>query len=201
MTICNMSIEAGARAGMIAPDETTFAYLEGRAARAAGRATGTPRSTYWRTLRTDDDADFDAEVVLDADALDAVRHLGHQPRPGRAAVGARCPTRTTFADAERARRRRAGAGVHGPDGRARRCATSPSTRSSSAPAPTAGSRTCGPPPTCCAGRTGRRRRADAGRARARCGCALQAEAGGPGRGLHRRRRRVAARPAARCAWA
>ena len=50
MTVCNMSIEAGARAGMIAPDETTFAYLEGQAARAAGPRIGTRAVARWRTF-------------------------------------------------------------------------------------------------------------------------------------------------------
>ena len=76
---------------------------------------------------------------------DPVRHLGHQPGPGPAAVrpgaGPRGDRRR-----ERARRRRAGAGVHGPARPARRCATSTSTPSSSAPAPTAGSKTCGRSP-------------------------------------------------------
>ena len=66
MTICNMSIEAGARAGMIAPDDTTFAYLEGRP--------GVPEDweralDEWRSLRTDDGAAFDREVVVDVSAL------------------------------------------------------------------------------------------------------------------------------------
>ena len=58
MTVCNMSIEAGARAGMIAPDETTFAYLEGRPHAPKG-ADWDAAVAYWRTLRTDDDAAFD----------------------------------------------------------------------------------------------------------------------------------------------
>ena len=65
MTVCNMSIEAGARAGMVAPDDTTFAYLEGRPhARRARPASG--RSRTGATLRTDEDATFDTEVTLDA---------------------------------------------------------------------------------------------------------------------------------------
>ena len=56
MTVCNMSIEAGARAGMVAPDETTFAYLEGRAARAEG-ADWERALDDWRTLPTDDGRD------------------------------------------------------------------------------------------------------------------------------------------------
>jgi 3-isopropylmalate/(R)-2-methylmalate dehydratase large subunit len=68
MTVCNMSIEAGARAGMIAPDDTTFAYMEGRPDAPTGaeweRALG-----QWRQLRSDDDAAFDREVEVDVDAL------------------------------------------------------------------------------------------------------------------------------------
>ena len=112
MTVCNMSIEAGARAGMIAPDETTFAYLQGRPHAPTG-ADWDAAVAAWRPLHTDDDATFDHEVVLDADEIDPVRHLGHQPRPGRAAVGQRA---RPGADPRRGRaaRRRAGAGVHGP---------------------------------------------------------------------------------------
>ena len=76
MTICNMTIEGGGRAGMIAPDETTFAWLEGRAAR---RRLETP-STRWRELHTDDGATFDREVVVDAGALSPAGHLGHDAR-------------------------------------------------------------------------------------------------------------------------
>src|SRR5262245_60405499 len=65
MTVCNMSIEAGAKAGLVAPDETTFAYLEGRAHAPTGSAWD-DAVAYWRTLVTDDDAVFDKEVTLDA---------------------------------------------------------------------------------------------------------------------------------------
>src|SRR5207244_3126402 len=68
MTICNMSIEAGARAGMIAPDETTFAYLKGRPHAPAGPAWEAAVEA-WRLLVTDEDAEFDAEVHIDASAL------------------------------------------------------------------------------------------------------------------------------------
>src|SRR6185437_1026196 len=68
MTVCNMSIEAGARAGMIAPDETTFAYLEGRPHAPKG-ADWDAAVAYWRGLRTDDGASFDAEVFIDAGEL------------------------------------------------------------------------------------------------------------------------------------
>ncbi len=81
MTICNMSIEAGARAGMIAPDETTFAYLQGRPHAPQG-ADWDAAVEYWRTLRTDDDAVFDAEVVLDAAAIGPFVTWGTNPGQG-----------------------------------------------------------------------------------------------------------------------
>ncbi|MGB7962827.1 MAG: aconitase family protein, partial [Propionicimonas sp.] len=81
MTICNMSIEAGARAGMIAPDETTFAYLKGRPHAPEG-ADWDAAVEYWRTLRSDDDATFDAEVVLDAAALEPFVTWGTNPGQG-----------------------------------------------------------------------------------------------------------------------
>ena len=68
MTICNMSIEWGARAGMVAPDETTFAYLKDRPHAPKGEQWD-EAVKYWRTLRTDDDATFDAEIRLDASKL------------------------------------------------------------------------------------------------------------------------------------
>ena len=68
MTVCNMSIEAGARAGMIAPDEVTFAYLEGRS-RAPQGATWTAAVERWQTFRSDPDARYDAQVQLDASQL------------------------------------------------------------------------------------------------------------------------------------
>src|SRR5918997_873343 len=68
MTLCNMSIEAGARAGMIAPDEVTFAYLEGRRFAPRGDALREALD-YWRTLPTDEGAEFDRVVELDTEAL------------------------------------------------------------------------------------------------------------------------------------
>jgi 3-isopropylmalate/(R)-2-methylmalate dehydratase large subunit len=68
MTVCNMSIEAGARAGLIAPDDTTFAYLEGRPHAPHGAAWEAALDA-WRALPTDADATFDKEVVLDAAEL------------------------------------------------------------------------------------------------------------------------------------
>jgi 3-isopropylmalate/(R)-2-methylmalate dehydratase large subunit len=65
MTLCNMTIEAGARAGLIAPDETTFKYIAGRP-RAPKAAQFENAVLYWRTLKSDDDAVFDVEIALDA---------------------------------------------------------------------------------------------------------------------------------------
>ena len=65
MTVCNMSIEAGARAGLIAPDETTFAYLEGRPMAPKG-GQWEQAVAYWRTLPSDEGAAYDEEVTLDA---------------------------------------------------------------------------------------------------------------------------------------
>ncbi|HEY1573476.1 MAG TPA: 3-isopropylmalate dehydratase large subunit [Pseudonocardiaceae bacterium] len=81
MTICNMSIEAGARAGMIAPDDTTFEYLKGRPYAPRGAAWD-EAVTAWRALRTDDDATFDAEVDLDAAALTPFVTWGTNPGQG-----------------------------------------------------------------------------------------------------------------------
>jgi 3-isopropylmalate/(R)-2-methylmalate dehydratase large subunit len=81
MTLCNMSIEAGARAGMVAPDETTFAYLEGRPHAPTG-AEWDEAVAYWRTLPTDSDASFDAEVVIDAATLSPFVTWGTNPGQG-----------------------------------------------------------------------------------------------------------------------
>ena len=78
MTVCNMSIEAGARAGMIAPDDTTFAYLEGKP-RAPRGAQWEAALTYWRTLHTDPGASFDTSVDLDASLLEPMITYGTNP--------------------------------------------------------------------------------------------------------------------------
>ncbi len=78
MTVCNMSIEAGARAGMIAPDDTTFAYLEGRP-RAPRGAQWEAALAHWRTLRTDPGAAFDTAVDLDASVLEPMITYGTNP--------------------------------------------------------------------------------------------------------------------------
>ena len=81
MTLCNMSIEAGARAGMVAPDDTTFEYLKGRP-RAPQGADWDAAVAYWKTLPTDADAQFDAEVVLDASSLAPFVTWGTNPGQG-----------------------------------------------------------------------------------------------------------------------
>ena len=96
MTICNMSIEAGARAGMIAPDETTLAYLEGRDHAPKG-ADWDDAVAYWKTLATDEDAVFDAEVFIDANALTPFVTWGTNPGQG-APLGANVPDPASFAD-------------------------------------------------------------------------------------------------------
>ena len=78
MTVCNMSIEAGARAGMIAPDDTTLEYLAGRRFAPAGAAWDSA-ATRWRALRTDDGARYDASVRIDASALRPMITYGTNP--------------------------------------------------------------------------------------------------------------------------
>jgi 3-isopropylmalate/(R)-2-methylmalate dehydratase large subunit len=81
MTICNMAIEAGARAGMVAPDQTTFDYLEGRPHAPEG-ADWDAAVEYWKTLPTDEGAVFDAEVNLDANELEPFVTWGTNPGQG-----------------------------------------------------------------------------------------------------------------------
>jgi 3-isopropylmalate/(R)-2-methylmalate dehydratase large subunit len=81
MTICNMSIEAGARAGMVAPDQITFDYLKGRPHAPEG-ADWDAAVAFWKTLPTDEGATFDAEVNLDASILDQFVTWGTNPGQG-----------------------------------------------------------------------------------------------------------------------
>ena len=81
MTVCNMSIEAGARAGMIAPDETTFEYVKGRERAPRGREWD-EAVAYWKTLPTDEGAEFDAEVSIDASQLEPFVTWGTNPGQG-----------------------------------------------------------------------------------------------------------------------
>ena len=81
MTVCNMSIEAGARAGMIAPDDTTFAYLAGRPHAPSG-SQWDAAVEYWRSLATDDDATFDRVVTIDVSTLSPFVTWGTNPGQG-----------------------------------------------------------------------------------------------------------------------
>ena len=106
MTICNMSIEAGARAGMVAPDETTFAYLHGRP-RAPQGSEWDSAVAAWRELRSDDGATFDHEVVLDAAAITPYVTWGTNPAQG-APLSGSVPEPSSFAlDSDRAAAERA----------------------------------------------------------------------------------------------
>src|SRR3984893_14363611 len=96
MTVCNMSIEAGARAGMIAPDDTTFAYLEGRAHAPKGELWDQALEN-WRGLGTDDGAVFDKTVSLDASTL--LPHVTWGTNPGQVvSIDGRVPDPSSFAD-------------------------------------------------------------------------------------------------------
>src|SRR5215467_7558670 len=96
MTIANMSIEWGAKAGMMAPDDTTFSYVEGRKYAPAGKEWEAALE-YWRTLRTDADAKFDAEVRIDAAALRPFVTWGTNPGQGVSLDGV-VPDPSTFDD-------------------------------------------------------------------------------------------------------
>ena len=97
MTICNMSIEWGAKAGMMAPDETTFTYLKGRP-HAPDGAEWDAAVEYWRTLFTDADAVFDREVDIDATQLTPFVTWGTNPGQG-VPLGAAVPSPEDFTDA------------------------------------------------------------------------------------------------------
>ncbi|MBM3543666.1 MAG: 3-isopropylmalate dehydratase large subunit [Alphaproteobacteria bacterium] len=96
MTICNMSIEGGARAGLIAPDEKTFDYIKGRP-RAPKAGAFELAKAYWDTLYSDDDADFDHEVVLHAERLPPIVSWGTSPEQVVAVTG-RVPVPSEITD-------------------------------------------------------------------------------------------------------
>ena len=96
MTICNMSIEGGARAGMIAPDDTTFDYIKGRPYAPKGEE-WERAVAYWRTLVSDEDAVFDREMSLDASQLAPMVTYGTNPGQG-APVNGHVPTPEELAD-------------------------------------------------------------------------------------------------------
>ena len=98
MTVCNMSIEWGAKAGLIAPDQTTFDYIEGRPGAPKG-ADWDAAVEHWKSLRTDDDAEFDKEIVLDAAGMTPFVTWGTNPGQG-VPLGANVPAPADFDDAD-----------------------------------------------------------------------------------------------------
>ncbi|MGY6636110.1 MAG: 3-isopropylmalate dehydratase large subunit [Erythrobacter sp.] len=96
LTVCNMSIEAGARAGLIAPDETTFAYLKGRPLAPKG-ADWDAAVAYWRTLHSDEGAVFAKSVTIDASSVEPSVTWGTSPEDV-VAIGGRVPHPEDFAD-------------------------------------------------------------------------------------------------------
>lgn len=96
MTLCNLSIEGGARAGLVAPDETTFAYMKGRPAAPKGGAWELAE-TYWRTLYTDDDAVFDHVVNIRAEDIEPTVTWGTSPEQA-IPLSANIPSPEDFAD-------------------------------------------------------------------------------------------------------
>ncbi len=143
MTICNMSIEGGARAGMVAPDATTFAYVKDRPKAPKGAAFDKARA-YWESLVTDDGAYFDREVRLDAANLPPIVSWGTSPEDVISIQGL-VPDPAKIAD-ENVRQTKEKALAY--------MGLTPGTkitditldRCSSAPAPTDGSRTCAKSP-------------------------------------------------------
>ena len=97
MTVCNMSIEWGAKAGLIAPDQTTFDYIEGRPEAPTG-ADWDAAVEHWTSLRTDDDATYDAEIVLDASTMTPFVTWGTNPGQG-VPLGASVPHPDDFEEA------------------------------------------------------------------------------------------------------
>ena len=96
MTLCNMTIEGGARAGLVAPDETTFAYVAGKP-RAPKAAAFEVAVRTWRTLKSDDDAPFDAEIVLDAQDIVPMITWGTSPEQALPVTG-KVPDPASFSD-------------------------------------------------------------------------------------------------------
>ena len=96
MTVCNMSIEAGARAGMVAPDETTFEYLKDRPHAPEGKE-WERAVEYWKTLPSDEDAVFDAEVILEAADIEPFVTWGTNPGQG-VPLSSKVPDPKDFSD-------------------------------------------------------------------------------------------------------
>jgi 3-isopropylmalate/(R)-2-methylmalate dehydratase large subunit len=96
LTVCNMSIEAGARAGLIAPDETVFRYLKGRPMAPKGAEWDTALA-YWKSLHSDEGAEFDKSVTIDAGAVEPTVTWGTSPEDV-VAIGGVVPAPSSFAD-------------------------------------------------------------------------------------------------------
>ena len=99
LTLCNLSIEMGARGGMVAPDETTFAYIKGRSYAPKGKDWD-DAVAYWRTLRSDDDAVFDKEVHFDAADIEPMITYGTNPGMG-IGISSSIPTEEGMQEAEK----------------------------------------------------------------------------------------------------
>src|SRR4051794_21714488 len=98
MTVCNMSIEWGARAGLVAPDQTTFDYIQGRPEAPVGEEWDAAVA-YWKTLFTDPDAEYDDEIVLDAGTMTPFVTWGTNPGQG-VPLGGEVPSPDDFEDAQ-----------------------------------------------------------------------------------------------------
>jgi 3-isopropylmalate/(R)-2-methylmalate dehydratase large subunit len=105
LTVCNMSIEGGARAGLIAPDDVTFAYLKGRPLAPKGEEWD-QAVAYWRTLHTDPGARFDKSVVIDATTIEPTVTWGTSPEDT-VAIGGVVPDPASFADPSKRKAARA----------------------------------------------------------------------------------------------
>ncbi len=188
LTVANMSIEGGARAGLIAPDETTFAYLKGRPMAPKGEDWD-KAVAWWRTLPTDAGARYDKTVLLHATDIAPSLTWGTSPEDVVPITGA-VPDPESFADPSKRVAAQKSLDYMGLAAGHRDAGRSRSSMSSSAAAPTAGSRICAPPPRW--RRAAMSPTASAGAGRARLGAG---QAAGRGRGarphLHRGRLRMA----------
>ena len=144
MTVCNMSVEAGAKAGFIAPDEKAYAYLKDRPKAPKGKAWD-EAMRYWETLRSDDGAHFDREIRLDAAKLPPLVTWGTSPEQVVSVTG-RVPRLDDITDANKREAAERSLAYMGLKRRREDRRHRASTASSSAPAPTAASRICAPPP-------------------------------------------------------
>ena len=125
MTVCNMSIEGGARAGLVAPDDTTFQYLDGRPHAPQGAAWDAALAR-WKQLPTDEGAVYDRTRDHRRRCARADDHLRHQPRHGRADHARRCPNPSQVADPMARDSIAKALALHGP--RRRQAAAGPSHR-------------------------------------------------------------------------